>query len=156
MRITFEDSDGKHAIVSMSFTNPPLRVVSKESREKYNSTKYDHWVECDDDIMEIRLFNSIRWNTDDGEARVEVGDTNMTNYLYLHQLKKFAYDGVKDNQKEVEITNLAWNQDPGLSKKVYAIVDIPHQRVYALKFDFKSSTSSVIDYYLIPKFPHPK
>jgi hypothetical protein len=59
IRITFEDVDGKKAVISVTQRNPPLNLVTIESREKYNNKKPEFYMQCDDTKLEARLYVEV-------------------------------------------------------------------------------------------------
>jgi len=161
IKIIFDDSKGKKSTIITTFVNDPLELVTKESRRERSVSSvpgkaHDCWVQCDDINFETRLYSETFWNKENARLEICSNDTNKNKYLYLDDLKKIAYGAVQQKQSEVEITDLCWEREEiGLSIRVFVLVDLEKQRSYALKYVLKTTTSSCIDYYLIPKFPPP-
>jgi len=155
IRITFEDSEGKKSMVEIPFMNEPLQLDTREYKEmkENKSIKFEYWIECDDDEMEARIWMYVIW--DEKQARLIIHRGNSFSYIYLSTLKKYAFQGVQEKKEELELMDMT-KEENGTLKKVFALIDLQNQRTYAFKFLLQTTTSSVVDYYLIPKYPLPK
>lgn len=90
------------------------------------------------------------------EKRVELhsNDNNKSKYLDVDELKKIAFLATRANQEEWPLNEVEWKHSlVPVTVQVFALVDLKNQRTYALKFALKTTTSSVTEYLLIPKFP---
>lgn len=147
IRYTFIDSEGKKAEVLVEQYNDPLKLVTKQSREERDSKKYDFWMQCDDANMEIRIFQTVNINKEDKRIEFSQGPSN-SKYFYVADIKQTAYQAVKEKKTEIEIPDKWTEKD--CSATAYGVVDLKNQRMYAIKFELKTTTSTVIDYFLLP------
>eukprot|EP01116_Phalansterium_solitarium_P006188 TRINITY_DN18497_c0_g1_i1.p1 TRINITY_DN18497_c0_g1~~TRINITY_DN18497_c0_g1_i1.p1 ORF type:complete len:562 (-),score=118.71 TRINITY_DN18497_c0_g1_i1:513-2129(-) len=149
LRITFEDSGDNKYVVNLQQINGQLDLVTRQKRDQYHGRVSVFWAQCDDTEWQARSSAQVFIPEDQTYLEVHTR-SNQSTYLYPAALKKLAYQAVKEGTTEAEVTDLHYNEKC-FDTHVYALVDPANTRVYALKFQLKSTTSSTTDYFLIPK-----
>jgi len=149
LRITFTDSNNATSVLTVTHINSKSlsdAVDSRKSEEERISHPVHFWVECDDIEGEGRIHASATSMEDDKYVEVCLQDRGLN--LYVDDVRKLAFEGVRDNKTEVELKD-KW-EEKSCSVRGYALIDLKNKRAYALKFNLKTATSSATDYYLLP------
>lgn len=149
--ITFEEVNGTKSDIVIQSSNPPYDFPTPEwykERHAREST-LEFWVTCDDTELETRIFSAVAIDKDRTRMEVCNGEGNTNKYIYRSNLKEWAWKAAQQNVTELEIPELKFDKK-GMISKVYALFDKPSGRVFALKFDMKTTTSSLVDFYTIP------
>lgn len=95
------------------------------------------------------------------EKRLEFSQgPSSTKYFYVGDIKQVAYQvaldvikfdwgkAVKEKKTEVLIPDVY--EEKGISATAYGVVDLKNQRMYAIKFELKTTSSSATEYFLLP------
>eukprot|EP01119_Soliformovum_irregulare_P021102 TRINITY_DN6965_c0_g1_i1.p1 TRINITY_DN6965_c0_g1~~TRINITY_DN6965_c0_g1_i1.p1 ORF type:complete len:570 (+),score=138.61 TRINITY_DN6965_c0_g1_i1:26-1711(+) len=153
IRWTFEDSNGGKSTIEMQYVSEPVDMVTRQSREKYQGRPLAFFETVDDESFETRFYSEVLEKLDEGYISIVIGENSGTNkYLYPSEIKQLAYQAKMQNKSEIAIPGLTWEKQ-GCSINVLGLVDVEKARMYALKFDMKSTTSSKEAHYLLPRFP---
>jgi len=146
LKTVFEDAQGGKCEIIIEAVNPPLELVSRSEKETSAGKPFEKWLQCDDTDLEIRLWTSVA--IPDDQTRVEIQLMSRGKYLYISELRKLAYQAVKEKKSEIEL-DVSLEEKTGKIKQ-YALIDLKNQRTYGVKFVLTTTTSSVTDYYLLP------
>lgn len=82
-------------------------------------------------------------------------NSNTSLWLKTNSLNKIAFEAAKEQQEERELTDFQFQQ-AGCNVRTFALVDLKNNRVYALKFELNTTTSSATDYFLLTPFSRMK
>lgn len=158
MRLTFNTVDGKSGVLDITQVNDePLDLPTKASREKdkYSGKELVKFICADDTSAETRTFvEQGQVETSNDWSYVPITWNDSSKYVYLSDLRKWAYQGMKEGKSEVLVTDI--KHESGTNKIVCTgLIDSQLGSVYALRFDITTSTSSTTDYVLIPHLTTP-
>jgi len=165
IRVTFEDSNSRTSVITVPHVNTPLDLVTKEKRvtnrvtcSSVDGKSHDIWVHCDDPELDVRIFGEGFFEHTQRRIELCSNERNKNKWLYVHDLKKIAFGAVKENKSEVELKELHWTHSSiPLSIQCFLLVDLEGERVYGAKYVLKTTTSSVTECFLFPKFtPEPE
>jgi len=152
IRTTFFDVNNNEQSIILKQVNSPLDAVKKEERLG-KDRKLLFWTECDDVDMECRIFAEV-FLPNSGTHLEVATQTSSTFYITTSNLRKYAYLACCAQKEEIEIEDLQMDSNHCIAK-VYAVVDLKSGRTFALKFYLQTTTSSVLEYFRIPKLSPP-
>jgi len=146
--LTFKLKDSLEHTRSFTVTivSPPLNPVTRATKEKDNSVKYDWWMQCDDTNAMERLWIAMIKKDDHLEISRSGGNGK---YLYRNDILKGVYKAIKDKKTEVEIEDFKEDKD-AIQVRAYVVVDLEANCGYAIRFSMKTSTSSLDTYRVLP------
>jgi len=101
LKTVFEDAQGGKCEIIIEAVNPPLELVSRSEKETSAGKPFEKWLQCDDTDLEIRLWTSVA--IPDDQTRVEIQLMSRGKYLYISELRKLAYQAVKEKKSEIEL-----------------------------------------------------
>lgn len=151
LQYTFEEVNGTKSEIVVQSSNPPYDFPNQEQiKSNLGGEPLEFWGICDDTELEIRLFCAAAVDPEKTHLRVCNGENNTNKYIYRSDLKEYAWNAAQQNVTEIEISELKFDKS-GMVSKVYAVIDKPTGRCFCLKFDMKTTTSSLVDYCMIPR-----
>jgi len=149
IKITFEDAKTRTCSIVVEYNNEPRQLIDRAQVEKNDKKKADFWIQCDDVNFEARLYSVAFLN--DKDKRIEFRcNSSSTPFLYKKNFKKLVYKANQSNQSEVPIEGGNFKSN-GCTAAITCLVDLQHNKAYALKFFIQTTTGSAIGYYKIPQ-----
>lgn len=151
IRTTFEDDQGAVSYIDLVNYNKQYSLPTKESIEKYNSKEYVSWVQLDDIEAETRHYANIaltKENEDREYLELRSSLQSSTYYFYKNDLRKLAFDAVKNGVTEIEMESLK-GTSAGAEAHAYALVDTEKKSVYAIKWVLSTPSSVAEEYYRV-------
>jgi len=153
VRWTFEDSNGATSTIEMQYVNEPIERVTKEKREKRQGSPLAFFASVDDEDFEVRVFAEVIEKLEDKYVSITIGEGSGQNkYLYTSEIKQLAYQATQEKSAQIAIPDLVWEKKD-LKAQGFGLVDVAKGRMYGIKFEMKTTSSSYEGAYLLPQFP---
>ncbi|PRP89353.1 hypothetical protein PROFUN_01216 [Planoprotostelium fungivorum] len=150
LRFIFDSwADKKSTQLTVQQVNPPLQLVTRDSREKYNSShSMLFWAQCDDSNLDERIYAEV-YQYDEKQLQVAT-KSGSSCYFTAEAFRKRGQMAAVENKKELDVPDLSW-EEMGLSVKTSLLIDLEEAQAFAFRFELKTNTSSRTAHFAIPK-----
>jgi len=149
LKIVMIDQDKVENYQTIEILNPPRKFETKESTEINLKRPIDNFLYCDDTDNEYRVTAYQYRQKDKIFTKFSTGT-----YWELDKkdLDSIAFQACEEGKSVIEIPRMRSTSGTDVLI-VFGLVDLIRRKLYGMKVSLQTKTSSVTDYWLLPKFP---